>query len=410
MVPPNRENLPSKLMMKILLSKISWPTMLLCLLLFTLPIPGVAQEMALDRPLVASGISPMPEQDSADARKLALEEALRTAVEQSLAWLLPAERIVRFYPLLLNRILTEPMGYVQDYQIIYEGEAFGLYRVTVQTTLYSEGLTRDLRRLGLFLSTSERPRVTIFVAERTNPEDSWQWWWQAPPSEQHGSIFTQALIELISARGLLPLDSTLFLESMPDDPIYQEPLLDDAQGAALAAALGAQVAVLGQVSYRPASAGVPGMASGSLRAVKTDSGEILARVSATVQAQPSSEPTVADYGFTALAERLVPHLVDGVLAPFVAGTRAPHEITLQVLGVRSYSDLILIKEHLQRAPEVKEIRQIQLKADLGSFGLVLAGNLDDLRSTFADRDFGSFTTSADLTSENLITLTIRRKR
>ncbi len=90
--------------------------------------------------------------DSADARSLALEEALRAAVEQALGYLLPAQNIVRYYPLLLNRILKEPMSYVKDYQIVQEGEAVGLYRVTVQTTLYSENLTRDLRRLGRQLS------------------------------------------------------------------------------------------------------------------------------------------------------------------------------------------------------------------------------------------------------------------
>ncbi len=410
MVPPDRNNLPFAPVMKALLSRVLWTVGILCLLLFAFPRPGMAQAKELDRPLVASGISAMLKADSADARKLALEEALRTAVEQALGWLLPPERIVQFYPLLLNRILTEPMGYVQDYQIVYEGVAFGFYRVTVQTTLYTEGLLRDLRRLGLFLSASERPRVTIFVAERTDPDDSWHWWWQIPPSEQQEFSFLKALMKLLSERGLVPLDPALLLESMPEDLIYQEPLLDDTQGAALAKALGSQIAVLGQVGYRPANAAAPARASGSLRAVKADSGEILARVSATVEVQPANELTITDKGFTALAERLVPHLVDGALAPFVAVSRVPQEIILQVLGVRSYGDLILIKEQLQRAPEVKEIRQIQLKADLGFFTLVLAGNLDDLRRAFANRDFGTFITTAESTGDNLVTVTIRRKR
>ena len=169
---------PSRVIMKDSLRKIFWPTVVLCLGLNLLGSAALAQEKQLDRPLVASGTSPMLEQDSADARKLALEEALRAAVEQSLGWLLPAQRIVRYYPLLLNRILNEPMSYVQDYQIIHEGVILGRYRVTVQTTLYNEGLMRDLRRLGLFLAFSERPRVTILVAERTSPEEQWRWWWQ----------------------------------------------------------------------------------------------------------------------------------------------------------------------------------------------------------------------------------------
>ena len=139
--------------MKLMRSAIPWAVVTLSLLLlFLYPFPGVAQERDLDKPLVASGTSPMLEKDSVDARNLAFEEALRSAVEQALGWLLPAERIVRYYPLLLERILAAPMGYVQDYQIIHEDVRSGLYRVTVQTTLYAERLRRDLRRLGLFLA------------------------------------------------------------------------------------------------------------------------------------------------------------------------------------------------------------------------------------------------------------------
>ncbi len=397
-------------MMKALLYKISWVVLILWLFCFALSSPVPAQDKDLNRPLVASGTRAMMEQDSADARKLALEEALRAAVEQALGWLLPSDRIVRYYPLLLDHILKEPMSYIQDYQIVHEGVTFGLYRVTVLTTLYTEGLTRKLRRLGLFLSASERPRIAILVAERTSPEDSWHWWWQTSLSEHRQFIFAQALAKLISDQGLVPLDPNLFLESLPEDPIYQEPMLADEQGGALAKALGADVAVLGQVTHRPASTDSTGMASGSLRAVRVEGGEILARVSGTVQVQPSSDYAASDYGFTALAERLAPHLVDGVLAPFVSVSRAPKEVILQVEGVRSYGDLILIKEHLQRTPVVEEIRQMQLKADLGSFTLVLAGKLKDLEGALEGHDFGTFVTSAEVTNEDLIAVTILSKR
>jgi len=352
----------------------------------------------------------MTKKGTADPRKFALEEALRSAVEQALGRLLPTESVVRFYPLLFNRILKQPMGYVQDYHIIHEGEVFGLYRVTVQTTLYAENLKRDLRGLGLFLAASERPRVVIMVAEQVDAEDSWRWWWQVPSPEYQDFVFTAALAKIISARGLVPLDPTLLLDRFPEDPIYQEPLLSDTQGIELAKALGAHVVVLGQVSRQPARAGAPAMANGSLRALSAHSRQTLAKVSGAVEVQPAGESEVADQGFTALAQRLAPHLADGMLAPFVALSKAPEEITVQVLGVRSYGDLILIKQHLQRTPEVKDIKQIQLKSDSGLFTVALAGSLDSLRRAFTEQDLGSFTTSAGLSGEGRVIVTIHSKR
>jgi hypothetical protein len=382
----------------------------LWLMCFVCTLPASGQGEALNKPLIASGLSPMLEKGSADARSLALEEALRAAVEQALGYLLPAQNIVHYYPLLLHHILKEPNRYVKDYQIVQEGEMSGLYRVTVQTTLYSENLTRDLRRLGMFLAASERPRIVILVAERTNPDEPWRWWWQIEPVEEKPPLFLPALSELIAKQGLVPLAPNLLSESIPEDPNYQTPLLDDAQGAALAKILMADVAVLGQVSYRATGMGEAGMTSGSLRAVKADSAETLARVSATVQVQPSPDKQVIDYGFTALAERLAPHLAAGILAPYTAQSKAPRDVSLQVEGVRSYGDLILIKEYLQRSPAIKEIRQIKLKGSLGSFSLILAGNVDALEKALEGQDFGTFVTSAELTGENIVTATILSKR
>lgn len=410
MVPPKNKISPLPARLKGLKAINIWIAMALWFFLLFCPLPASGQDKDLNKPLVASGTSPLLEKDSADARSLALEEALRAAVEQALGYLLPVQNIVHYYPLLLNRILKEPMRYVKDYQIVQEGEAFGLYRVTVQTTLYSANLSRDLRKLGMFLAASERPRIAVLVAERTNPDAPWNWWWQLESVDQKPPLFLQALAKLMAEQGIVPLTPNLLSENIPQDPTYQEPLLDDAKGAALAKALGADAAVIGQVSYRGTGMGETGMTSGSLRAVRANSGETLARVSATVQVQPSAEQPVIDYGFSALAERLAPHLVDGILAPYAAVSKAPMDISLQVEGVRSYGDLILIKEYLQRSPVIREIRQIKLKGDLGSFSLILAGNLDALEEELEGHDFGSFVTSAEVMGENVVTVTILSKR
>ena len=389
---------------------ISWTAVAFCLLFLSFDSSSLAQERVLDRPLVASASGPVTLRDSADARNLALKEALRSAVEQALGWFLPAESIVRFYPLLLNRILSKPMGYVQDYQIIHEGEIFDLYRVTVQTTLYAERLKRDLRRLGLFLTANERPRVVILVAERADPEDSWHWWWQVPSPGYQKLAFTKALMELISARGLVPLKPSLLLERFPEDPVYQEPLLDESKGIELAKALGAQAVVLGQVSQQSAEIDVPGKASGSLRALSVASRKTLAMASGEVKIEPAGDQEEIGQGFTALAERLAPHLLDGILAPFISVSRAPEQITAQVLGVRSYGDLVLIKQHLQHTSGVKDIKQIQLRSGVGSFTLVLAGRVESLLDAFSGQDFGSFTTTAELSGKDRVIFTIHSKR
>lgn len=368
-----------------------------------------AQEADLQKPLVASGVSPLLQQDTAEARDLALQEALRSAVEQGLGWLLPARRLVRFYPLLLERILTQPMNYVQDYQIVHEGQRDQLYQVTVQTRLYTGTLTRDLRQLGLFLEESERPRVALLVAERFDPQAPWRWWWKTPPEGEQHLPFSSALVEQLSKWGLIPLTPQRLLSQVPPSQTYQMPLLDHGQAVALGRALGAELVVSGQATLKPANPQRPAMASASLRALKTGTGELLARASATIEAQPSEEDRTQTPEFTALAERLVPQLAEPMLAPYTRGIQAPRDAVVQVSGVRSYSDLLRIKEFLQEAPGVKTITQIQLQPGQGVFSVVLAGNLDDLSRLLDGHDFGRFVTSAESTGSNSIHLRVFEK-
>src|SRR5512139_1105061 len=130
-----------------------------CLLLVA-PLSLVStQSDDASRPLVVTGSGPAPSREVADARDLALREALRSAVEQTVGRLLPAQRIVRYYPLLGERIFDRSMTYVQDYQIVHETKGPQLYRVTVQTTLHMDRLRQDLQQLGLFLTDAERHTV-----------------------------------------------------------------------------------------------------------------------------------------------------------------------------------------------------------------------------------------------------------
>jgi hypothetical protein len=370
----------------------------------------MAQEGVLNKSLVATGAILMFGKDSADARDLALKEALRNAVEQALGWLLPTERIVRYYPAVQDHILSEPMAYVQDYQIIHEDATSGLYQVTVQTTLYIQGLRRDLQRLGLFLAANDRPRVVVFVAEGRGQQDSWHWWWQVPNPEYQRYAFSETFLEFLSAGGLVPLNPEEISGKIPENPDYQKPLLTDAEGAALAQELDAEIVVLGQVTYQPSTARTPAMSRGFLRVLRADSGRLITQMSVSVATEPTGGEPVPEQSLTKLADKMAPQLVQEMLTPFITASEAPREITVEVHGLRRFVDFVFLKEFVQQAPGVKEVKQMQLMPGSGSFTLILAGNLDEFGKAFTSHDFGSFATLIDLNADNLVTLNIINQR
>ncbi|MBP1725462.1 MAG: hypothetical protein H6Q51_760 [Deltaproteobacteria bacterium] len=380
-----------------------------CLLLVA-PLSLVStQSDEASRPLVVTGSGPAPSREVADARDLALREALRSAVEQTVGRLLPAQRIVRYYPLLGERIFDRSMTYVQDYQIVHETKGPQLYRVTVQTTLHMDRLRQDLQQLGLFLTDAERPTVVVLVAEKPGPKAPWVWWWRTSPPEQQSLAFTQAIGRVFSSRGLIVLSPSSLLGKLPQDQTYQEPLLGDGPGSALGKALGARIVVAGEVSHQPAAGGSPATATGSLRALRTDSGQLVTQAAATIPVQPTPEQPSPGHGFTALAERLGSQLADAILAPVITGGKAAREVTVRVLGVRSYGDLLRIKEYLQEAPGVTRVDQVQLQGAQGSVTVVFSGGIEEVGRALQGRDFGAFTTSTDSVGEDSITVSIMKR-
>lgn len=380
-----------------------------CLLLVA-PLSLVStQSDDASRPLVVTGSGPAPSREVADARDLALREALRSAVEQTVGRLLPAQRIVRYYPLLGERIFDRSMTYVQDYQIVHETKGPQLYRVTVQTTLHMDRLRQDLQQLGLFLTDAERPTVVVLVAEKPGPKAPWVWWWRTSPPEQQSLAFTQAIGRVFSSRGLIVLSPSSLLGKLPQDQTYQEPLLGDGPGSALGKALGARIVVAGEVSHQPAAGGSPATATGSLRALRTDSGQLVTQAAATIPVQPTPEQPSPGHGFTALAERLGSQLADAILAPVITGGKAAREVTVRVLGVRSYGDLLRIKEYLQEAPGVTRVDQVQLQGAQGSVTVVFSGEIEEVGRALQGRDFGAFATSTDSVGEDSITVSIMKR-
>jgi hypothetical protein len=377
-----------------------------CLLLVAPLSLGLTQSDEGNRPIVVTGSGPAPSREVADARDLALREALRSAVEEAVGRLLPAQRIVRYYPLLAEGILDRSMTYVQDYQIVHEVKGPQLYRVTVQTTLYFDRLRQDLRQLGLLLTEAERPTVVLLVAEKPGPRAPWLWWWRTSPPEQQSLAFTQAIGRVFSSRGVVVLSPSSLLAKLPQDQAYQEPLLGDGTACALGKALGARIVVVGEVSHQPAAGGSPATATGSLRALSADTGQLLTPAAATIPVQPTAEQPSPGHGFAALAERLGPQLVDAMLASVVAGGKTAREVTVRVVGVRNYGELLRIKEFLQETPGVTRVDQIQLQGAQGSVIVVFSGEAETVGRALKGRDFGAFTTSTDSVGEDSITVSI----
>lgn len=83
-------------------------------------------------------------------REAALKQALRNAVEQAIGVFLKTETVVENLQLINDEILTHSRGYVQSFDIINEGQADGLYSMSLSAVVIVKELESALVELRLY--------------------------------------------------------------------------------------------------------------------------------------------------------------------------------------------------------------------------------------------------------------------
>ncbi|HBO84001.1 MAG TPA: hypothetical protein DD641_03325 [Deltaproteobacteria bacterium] len=82
--------------------------------------------------VTAKGVAAIEQGNTAIARDIALQDALRNAVEQAVGTMIDSETLVESYQVLRDSVYSKSSGYIQKYTMLKEGStAPTLYEVTV---------------------------------------------------------------------------------------------------------------------------------------------------------------------------------------------------------------------------------------------------------------------------------------
>jgi len=113
--------------------------------------------------VMASGVAAIQGENIAGARQMAIQDALRQAVEQGVGMLMDAKAILKNDEL-MERIYTNTQGYITGYDVLKEKrEPNGLYRVTVEASVRTGAIRDDLVRLGVLTAMMDYPRLMILA-------------------------------------------------------------------------------------------------------------------------------------------------------------------------------------------------------------------------------------------------------
>lgn len=348
---------------------------------------------ALAMEVRAKGYATIYANDRAAARDRALEDAQRKAVEQAMGTMISSESITQNYQLIDDRILSISSGYIKTYRIVSESAAGGELEIEIAAEVGMEKLSDSLQAIKSLIRRMNRPKIMVLIAEQSIREegqtDGDQGTKNVVLSATSLGIAENALIEYFHAKGFDFVDR----QALAGQIEVADPLTlvnDNERIRKIANLTDAQVVIFGRAQARTGGK-VSGIYSGqaniSLRALKTDTGEIIAASTAHA-AVPFVDPSTANTKALAdAATRISQKLMDQILRQWQRESGGTRNVALTIKGV-SYAEVRKFRSWLPKYVRgVKSIHQRSMQGDTAELDIDMQGSAQNLADELSEKKF-----------------------
>jgi hypothetical protein len=129
------------------------------------------EEKEITEVVQAEGLVAVINDDLLDAKKRALGEAQRNAVEMTVGVYVNAATRVEKAVMVDQQILSKTNGYIKKYKILSEGREGDFYKTKIEALVKIEAVNKDLNILGLLVPptpTTSNLRIGIVIMDRVD--------------------------------------------------------------------------------------------------------------------------------------------------------------------------------------------------------------------------------------------------
>jgi len=329
------------------------------------------------------------------ARDRAIEDAQRKAVEQAMGTLISSETVTENFQLINDRILSLSSGYVEKYRVSSENVVDNEMQVEISALVGIGKLKDSVQAIKSLIRRMDRPKLMVLIAEQSIREEVKQGSGKGDSaghvvlSATSLGITENALIEFFRKKGFDFVDR----QSLAGQIEVSDPLAlvnDKARIKKIANLTDAQIVIFGQAQARTADK-IHGIYSGqatiSLRALKTDTGEIIAATNAHA-AVPFVDPSTANTKALAEASKKISFkIMDQILEKWQSESSGLRNISLIIKKVK-YSDAKRFRSWLTKHIRgVKEVHQRSVKNQIAQFDIDMKGSAQDLADELSEKKF-----------------------
>ena len=333
------------------------------------------------------------------ARDAAISDAQQRAVEQAIGILIDSQTQVENFQVISDNILSQTKGYIKSYNVVREVKEDNLLRVSITAHVSLGKLSDSLSAIGILMGQVHKPRTMILVAEQNIGQEWHAWWWYGPGAvhaqQIDMAITDNTLMDKFVEKGFEMIDHQAASQDIKVTQAYNVQDLSVQQARTLGNQAHAEVVITGKglaKLYGNVGGGLKSVqADVSLRAVRTDTGQVLATATTHAAAVHISEITAGNDALKKAATEAAEQLTTKILAQYskeVGGTRS---VNITVNGLNK-TQFVKFKDVLRN--QVRGIKGLNERSFQNGVAKMSVDSKNSARINFDELSLKDFCTFA----------------
>jgi hypothetical protein len=209
-----------------------------------------AEDQISTKTVVVIGTGKIYKENSASARKEAIDNSLVSAVENVALGLIPPESLHQTFQNFNEALYDQTGKFIQGYKVLAEFKIKDVYRVIVEAEVSVTGLTKLLSDAGILSGGKALPKILVLVSEQDAVDAPPKYWWGRKAVWEE--IFSvSALIDTMRSKGLHVLDLASITKNTSIDDRYDKPELNREEAVDLGRKLKADIVIVGKTIIEP---------------------------------------------------------------------------------------------------------------------------------------------------------------
>jgi len=352
-----------------------------------------AEDQISTKTVVVIGTGKIYKENSASARKKAIENSLVSAVESVAIDLIPPESLHQTFQSFNEALYHQTGKFIQGYKVLAEFKIKNAYRVMVEVNVSIAGLTKLMSDARIMSGGKSLPKILVLVSEQNLEDTSPKYWWgKKAVLEEMFSV--SAFIETMRSKGLPVLDHPSIAQNASIIDGYDKPDLDEKEAVNLGRALKADIVIVGKTIIDQAQnimgkdiRSFKGIVSA--RAILTDTGEEIATITQNAVTANADETIGSRKALSAVGSLAGETLASQIIDAWQRKDEQTNIIGIVVEGTDNLAKFEKFIRIINKISGVKNLQIKELKANETVISVEFKGNAKTLADALMLKSYES---------------------